>query len=203
MPRTALSLFGVQAALALGVRAAVHRWQTGSFGLRIPSAGAAPLEWAIGASFVLGALLLGVAAPLLQLGGFVGPIASVDTGAIHRLGVLCFALGLGAELCSQFWMGASWRVGVDQSEQTRLITSGPFVAIRNPIFTFMILVSVGLTLLVPNAVALIGLGLLVLATEVQVRGVEEAYLRRVHGARYLAYAARAGRFFPGVGRLVA
>ncbi|WP_263493634.1 hypothetical protein [Streptomyces sp. PSKA30] len=31
--------------------------------------------------------------------------------------------------------------------------------------------------------------------------VEEPYLQAAHGAAYLAYAARAGRFVPGVGRL--
>jgi protein-S-isoprenylcysteine O-methyltransferase Ste14 len=35
----------------------------------------------------------------------------------------------------------------------------------------------------------------------QVRGAEEPYLLRVHGDAYRCYAARAGRFVPGIGRL--
>ena len=33
--------------------------------------------------------------------------------------------------------------------------------------------------------------------------VEEPYLLAMHGAAYAAYAARAGRFVPGIGRLPA
>jgi protein-S-isoprenylcysteine O-methyltransferase Ste14 len=48
------------------------------------------------------------------------------------------------------------------------------------------------------APVLVGLGL-----ELQVRLVEEPYLIRTHGDEYRAYAARVGRFVPGVGRLAA
>jgi protein-S-isoprenylcysteine O-methyltransferase Ste14 len=42
----------------------------------------------------------------------------------------------------------------------------------------------------------------VVAVQLQVRLVEEPYLRRLHGETYADYAQRVGRFFPGVGRLV-
>ncbi|MGC4763322.1 hypothetical protein ACLQ20_10755 [Micromonospora sp. DT46] len=41
---------------------------------------------------------------------------------------------------------------------------------------------------------------LVASVQVQVRAVEEPYLIRTHGATYLMYAARTGRFWPGLGR---
>jgi protein-S-isoprenylcysteine O-methyltransferase Ste14 len=41
------------------------------------------------------------------------------------------------------------------------------------------------------------------ALEIQVRAVEEPYLLRTHPEEYAEYLARAGRFVPGVGRLVA
>jgi protein-S-isoprenylcysteine O-methyltransferase Ste14 len=59
----------------------------------------------------------------------------------------------------------------------------------------------GLALLVPSVVALLGLALLVVALEIQVRLVEEPYLLRAHGDAYAAYARRVGRFVPGLGRL--
>jgi protein-S-isoprenylcysteine O-methyltransferase Ste14 len=46
---------------------------------------------------------------------------------------------------------------------------------------------------------LAGLALLVAALEVQVRGVEEPYLRATHGASYRRYEQTAGRFLPGLG----
>jgi protein-S-isoprenylcysteine O-methyltransferase Ste14 len=98
-------------------------------------------------------------------------------------------------------MGDSWRIGVDQSERTGLVTNGPFTAVRNPVFTGMLLASVGLTLLAPNPIALVALACLLVALEIQTRLVEEPYLLTTHGAAYGDYAARAGRFLPLLGRL--
>ena len=98
-------------------------------------------------------------------------------------------------------MGESWRIGVDEQERTELVTSGPFAVVRNPIFAAMLPASMGLALLVPNAVALVGLAALFIALEIQVRLVEEPYLLRAHGDSYRQYAARVGRFVPGLGRL--
>jgi protein-S-isoprenylcysteine O-methyltransferase Ste14 len=50
-------------------------------------------------------------------------------------------------------------------------------------------------------IPLAALLLAVVAIEMQVRVVEEPYLRRTHGDAYTAYAARGGRFLPGIGRL--
>jgi len=81
------------------------------------------------------------------------------------------------------------------------VTTGPFALVRNPIFTAMAVTSLGLTLMVPNPVAALGFAVLVVAVQMQVRAVEEPYLLAVHGEAYRRYAARVGRFVPGVGRL--
>ncbi|WP_246273984.1 methyltransferase family protein [Phytohabitans houttuyneae] len=86
-------------------------------------------------------------------------------------------------------------------ERTSLVTGGPFALARNPTFTAMAATSLGLTAMAPNPIALAATAVLVAAVEMQVRMVEEPYLSRVHGAVYRAYAARVGRFRPGVGRL--
>ncbi len=112
------------------------------------------------------------------------PIGAVDGPGAHALGLVLFGLGLAATLYAQLAMGESWRVGVDESERTALVTDGPFALVRNPIFAAMIPTSLGLALMVPNVVALAGFAALVLALEIQVRLVEEPYLRRVHGQAY-------------------
>jgi protein-S-isoprenylcysteine O-methyltransferase Ste14 len=99
-------------------------------------------------------------------------------------------------------MGTSWRIGVDPAERTALVTSGPFALVRNPIFAAMLPTALGLTLLVPSWVAIAGLLGLLVALELQVRVVEEPYLLRAHGEKYAGYAARVGRFVPGMGLLV-
>ena len=47
----------------------------------------------------------------------------------------------------------------------------------------------------------LGVLLLLVGIELQVRRIEEPYLARVHGTAYADYAARTGRFLPRLGRL--
>src|SRR5919106_1033091 len=60
---------------------------------------------------------------------------------------------------------------------------------------------VGLALVVANVAATAMLVFSGASLQLQVRRVEEPYLARVHGPAYLSYAARTGRFLPGIGRL--
>jgi len=196
----ALVLYLVYLALAFGLRTLIQLRHTGSSGFHGLGGRPGSAEWIAGVGFAV-ALLLGAAAPLLALLGAVEPIAALDTSAAHLAGAVLAVAGIGATLYAQIAMGASWRIGVDPAERTQLVTDGPFALVRNPIFAAMAPTALGLALLVPSWVALAGLAGLVAALELQVRVVEEPYLLRVHGAPYAAYAARVGRFVPGVGRL--
>jgi protein-S-isoprenylcysteine O-methyltransferase Ste14 len=125
----------------------------------------------------------------------------VTSSTLEWIGVATAAAGVLLTLAAQMSMGDSWRIGVDESERTELVTAGAFQLARNPIFTAMGVTAAGLTMMVPNALAVVGLLALVVALQLQVRGVEEPYLRATHGADYAAYASRVGRFVPQVGRL--
>ncbi len=96
--------------------------------------------------------------------------------------------------------GHSWRIGVDPRETTELVTTGVFARARNPIFTAMVAAQAGTVLMAPSWPSLVALTALVVAIELQVRRVEEPYLRKTHGAGYLDYSARVGRFVPLLGR---
>jgi protein-S-isoprenylcysteine O-methyltransferase Ste14 len=146
-------------------------------------------------------IALGVLGAVLVLEESGEPVAALDGPAAHAAGIALFATGLAGTFYSQLAMGASWRVGVDESERTELVTGGPFRLVRNPIYAAMLPALLGLALLTPNALALAGFALVLLALELQVRVVEEPYLLRTHGHEYRRYAERVGRFVPGVGRL--
>ncbi len=51
---------------------------------------------------------------------------------------------------------SEWRSEVDHTERTGLVTTGLFSLVRNPFFTAMALARFGLTLILPNVVALVG-----------------------------------------------
>ena len=144
------------------------------------------------------ALALSLAGPVLEL---LGALPAFEVLRAPAVGFLLSFAGIVGTLHAQLEMGSSWRVGVDTNERTSLRTNGPFRWVRNPIYSWMILTAAGLALLVPNAASALGLVALVVGIELHVRLVEEPYLLRMHGEVYASWAARTGRFFPGVGRL--
>ena len=106
----------------------------------------------------------------------------------------------GVMLVAQLDLGASWRVGIEEGARPGLVTTGLYRFSRNPIFFCMLLALTGFTLLLPNWLSFATLLGAVLGIRRQVLE-EEAYLVRVYGGAYRAYATRVGRFVPWVGRL--
>jgi protein-S-isoprenylcysteine O-methyltransferase Ste14 len=146
------------------------------------------------------ALGLGVAAPVAARTG-LDTFDVLDTSAFAVVGVALAALGIAGTLWAQLAMGDSWRIGVEKTERTDLVIGGLFGLVRNPIFTTMGVTAAGLALMVPNAVAVVGVIVLLIALELQVRVVEEPYLLSIHGDAFTRYASEVGRFLPAVGRI--
>ncbi|MFS8584045.1 MAG: isoprenylcysteine carboxylmethyltransferase family protein [Acidimicrobiia bacterium] len=198
MTLLALLLYVGFAGVAFGWRTWLQWRRTGDTGLRLHAA-PGTVQWWAKLGFVV-AVAAGLAAPVAGLLG-LDPVAPLDHGPVRVAGVALALAGIAATTAAQVQMGASWRIGVDRDERTALVTDGVFGLVRNPIFSAMLVTAVGLTLMVGNVVSLVGLAALVAALEVQVRSVEEPYLLAVHAERYARYAARVGRFVPGLGRL--
>ncbi|MBK0868699.1 isoprenylcysteine carboxylmethyltransferase family protein [Saccharopolyspora sp. HNM0986] len=174
----------------------IQRRRTGDTGVRRPTN---PVQWWARGTFAVGILLSGLIAPLFELTG-LSALAILDRQAVRVLGVAIAALGLLGTFGAQFAMGASWRTTVDPTEQPALVTTGPFRIVRNPVYTTVIIMTIGFVLTVPNVIAIVGVGAVITGSQLQVRLVEEPYLSRIHGAAYLNYAADVGRFLPGIGR---
>lgn len=199
MPVIALTLFAVFALLGFCWRSWLQYRRTGSTGFHGISGRVGSAEWFAGAGFVV-AMAAAFFAPLLQLLGVAAPLSLLSAPWIQLTGVALAIAGIAATVYSQVDMGDSWRIGVDPGETTTLVRHGVFGAVRNPIFTAMLVFGAGIALVTPNVIALVGFVLLVLTIEVQVRVLEEPYLATVHGDAYRDYTAGVGRFVPGVGR---
>ncbi len=197
MDAWALAGYGIFLLLAFGWRT-LRQWRsTGDTGLRL-AARTGSVAWWAKLGFIL-AILLGFAAPVAGLAG-LAPIARLDHDILRGVGAVLAVLGIVLTLVAQLQMGTSWRIGVDPDERTPLVTTGTFARVRNPIFTAMMLAAAGMLLLVGNVVAVVAFIAVLGALELQVRAVEEPHLRDAHGSEYASYAARAGRFIPGLGR---
>lgn len=98
-----------------------------------------------------------------------------------------------------FWcyraLGDAWRVGIRRRERTALVTIGPYARVRHPIYSFQMMILLGVVLLLPTPLSLVALALHGVASGVKARH-EEAHLTALHEGAWRAYAARAGRFLP-------
>lgn len=193
----ALTLEVLFLGLAFGLRSYVQWRRTGATGFVLPRR-SAPLGERVGATLFVLAIVLMVAAPLAERSGF-DRVSALDHAWVAALGVALGGAGIALCVVAQFAMGSSWRIGVDHTHQTDLVTAGVFRWIRNPIFSAMVVAVAALVLIVPNVIGIGALVALVVGLELQVRCVEEPYLRRSHGETYEQYTSTAGRFVPGLG----
>jgi protein-S-isoprenylcysteine O-methyltransferase Ste14 len=199
MPVVALILLAVFGVLGFGWRSWLQHRMTGSTGFNGVDGRPGSVEWFTGAGFVF-AIMVAVAAPILQLAGAVEPLAVLTAPWIQGIGIAVSIAGIAATVYAQLDMGDSWRIGVDPSETTTLVRTGVFALVRNPIYTAMLTFGVGIALVTPNSVAMTGFVLLLGTIEAQVRLVEEPYLLAAHGEHYRSYLAGVGRFAPAIGR---
>ena len=195
----ALVLYAIGIITTFGVRSWIHRRKTGSTGFQGISGTPGSLEW-WGGILLIAAMVLGAAGPTLALAGVV---VSPRLPGLALAGTCIAIVGFLGTLAAQSGMGASWRIGVDATERTDLVTTGLFAVVRNPIFTAMMTAMVGIMLMVPTLVSAAALACLFFAVQIQVRLVEEPYLNQTHPRAYADYAAKVGRFLPGIGRLPA
>jgi protein-S-isoprenylcysteine O-methyltransferase Ste14 len=196
----ALAILGVILLLTFFVRVIVSVRQTGMTGVIGLRAGAGALEKLSGVLFI-GGIILGGLSPLLVLADSIEVIDALDAEPIQIIGLVIAAIAGLAIFGAQLGMGASWRIGVQDDQGTDLVTSGWFSLVRNPIYTSMIGAWVGIALMVPTWLGIVAVVIAVIGLEMQVRLVEEPYLLRAHGDAFRRYAARVGRFVPGLGRL--
>jgi protein-S-isoprenylcysteine O-methyltransferase Ste14 len=122
-------------------------------------------------------------------------IPSISGPLALLFGVLLTMAGYAGTLWCYVVMGNAWRMGVNRSEKTLLVTRGPFQWVRHPIYLFQVMMLAGTALLLPTFVSL-GILIVHLTCLVVKAADEENYLRRVHGEDYNNYVSRTGRFLP-------
>jgi protein-S-isoprenylcysteine O-methyltransferase Ste14 len=186
--------------LTFFVRVAIQLRRTGETGLIGLRRGGGPVDWLSGILFI-GGMAMAIVSLNLVLKGSLDPIEALDVTPLHAVGIVLAVAGGLAVFAAQLGMGESWRIGVSDEQGTDLVTGGWFSWCRNPIYTAMIVGWTGFALIVPTWLSIAAVPVIAFGLELQVRAVEEPYLLRTHGDAYRAYAARVGRFVPGLGRL--
>lgn len=177
-----------------GFRMTIQRIRTGDHGLRVAKqlktkSARLALYLQLLAIFLIVLSLalnaLNLLSPHLNL-GVVGQVLGLGTCAI----------GTVLTMVAQFQMGSSWRIGVDDSERTELITERLFALSRNPIYVGVLLIGIGFVVLVPHFTIAISWLIAALGIHLQVTRVEEPHLQRVFGAAYSDYRESVNRYLP-------
>jgi protein-S-isoprenylcysteine O-methyltransferase Ste14 len=113
-------------------------------------------------------------------------------------GTLCIALGLWLFYRSHADLGTNWSITLEVREKHRLVTEGVYRRIRHPMYSALLLYSLGQALVLPNWVAgpsyAVVMGIL-FAFRV---GPEERLMLGEFGGDYEAYRVRTKRLVPGL-----
>jgi protein-S-isoprenylcysteine O-methyltransferase Ste14 len=113
-------------------------------------------------------------------------------------GTLLLVVGLWLFWRSHKDLGRNWSITLQVREGHQLVTRGVYGRIRHPMYTSLLLYSIGQALALPNWIA--GPSYLVpfaLLLSLRYRAEERMMLDRF-GEEYAAYAARTKRLFPGI-----
>jgi len=123
----------------------------------------------------------------------LGRILWLEHSSVRSLGVILMVTSLVWVVIAQIQMGSSWRIGIDEQQETTMIAKGLFTLSRNPIFLGIIVSALGLFLVLPNAFSLAALALDIALIQVQVQ-LEEAHLLKQHGSAYESYQSKVRRW---------
>src|SRR5262245_49622947 len=113
-------------------------------------------------------------------------------------GVACFVIGLWLFYRSHADLGTNWSITLEVRDGHRLITQGVYRRVRHPMYSALLLYSIGLALVIPNWVgSLSNLIAFVILLALRV-GPEERMMARQFGNEYAEYMARTKRLIPHV-----
>ena len=145
-------------------------------------------------------VLLEVAAYLLVFNhsteiGFLGKrfIPRTLTGAV--LGVLLTWLGTGLAIWARYHLGEYWSARVTIKEGHQLIRTGPYAHFRHPIYSGLILATLGSALVIGKWRCVLGLVLAVLGYCIKARK-EEEMLTQQFGDAFREHQKHAGFLIP-------
>jgi len=188
--------------IAFGWRAGLQHRRHGTWGIFLFRS-ASTLQRLRDGAMAIAAILLGGQAVMAAGWPASIRVLPMDTTllAILRIaGVVVMFGGLLVLIVAQLELGASWRIGIDETASPGLVISGLYRFCRNPIFLALLLVVAGYTLLLPTVLSLILLVGFYIGVRQQI-AAEESWLLRTYGEPYRDYARRIGRLVPGVGKL--
>ena len=114
--------------------------------------------------------------------------------SIRMVGILLGMMGDIVFIISVLTMKESWRAGVSYEEKTDLITDGIYQISRNPAFLGFDLVYTGMCFMFFNPVLVVISLLAIIMFHLQIKYVEEPFLKQEFKEQYLQYYQQVNRY---------
>lgn len=116
-----------------------------------------------------------------------------DNVVISILGLVITSIGVLFFILAMVFMKTSWRVGIDKSTKTNLITSGFYRFSRNPAFVGMDLMFLGTAITYGTTVTIISSLLVIISLHFQILQ-EEKHMKETFKKEYDDYTKRTARY---------
>ncbi len=137
--------------------------------------------------------------PFLSVSGNEVPGALIIPSLVRPVGRALGLIMMGAGYAGTLWcyvaMGNAWRMGVDRTEKTDLVTRGPYRWVRHPIYLCQVVMVAAIAILLPSVLSLVILIFHLLCVLIKAAD-EESHLRALLGQSYEAYCASSGAWIP-------
>jgi protein-S-isoprenylcysteine O-methyltransferase Ste14 len=137
--------------------------------------------------------------PLLWVAAPVFAFADYSLHPVPLLaGVVCLAVGLRLFARSHADLGTNWSITLEVREKHQLVTQGIYRNVRHPMYSALLLYSLGQALVVPNWIAGPSYGVAMALLFAFRLGPEERMMLEEFGKDYEEYRGRSKRLVPGV-----
>jgi protein-S-isoprenylcysteine O-methyltransferase Ste14 len=137
-------------------------------------------------------LLVWLATPVFSFADY--PLHAVPLA----IGTLCLAVGLALFYRSHADLGTNWSITLELRERHQLVTHGVYRSLRHPMYSSLLIYSVGQALVVPNWLAGPSYIVAVLPLIALRLRPEEQMMLEKFGQEYEDYRAKTKRLIPGV-----
>ena len=129
--------------------------------------------------------------------GWLGAQFIPYSSVVEWVGVLLTAAGVGVAFWARWHLGANWSGAVTLKEGHELIRTGPYRAIRHPIYTGILLALLGTAVANGEVRALVAVGIAWISFYIKARR-EESFLAREFGPGFTEHLRHTGMFLPRV-----
>jgi protein-S-isoprenylcysteine O-methyltransferase Ste14 len=127
--------------------------------------------------------------------GWLGVRFVAESQPLNLLGLALAGAGAAFAIWARWHLGRNWSAVVSIRNDHDLICTGPYRAVRHPIYTGLLLAIMGTVLIVGEFRALLAFAIVLASFYLKARK-EDAWLAREFGETFEGHAKRTGMFLP-------